>query len=357
MEQKDFYWLNQKSRDFLARGYLQEGQSAEERIAEIAKAAEKILKKEGFADKFIDYMAKGFYSLSSPIWSNFGLKRGLPISCNGSYIDDTLESILEKQAEVGMQTKNGAGTSAYFGALRGRGATISSGGKSSGSVHFMELFQNVTDVVSQSNVRRGNFAAYLPVEHPDIEEFLEIRENGNAIQNISIGVTITDAWMKSLIDGDKDKRKLWGKIIKKRFESGYPYIFFSDTVNKNKPQVYKDKDLTIYASNLCVTGDTIINLLVNDTDKVSVAIEDLFYYVAKYDNIKVLSRNLESNLNQYNEIVDFGQTGESIDIIEIEDENGNVVKCTPEHKIFTVNRGYVEAQYLKEDDILQSHKN
>lgn len=248
---QSYYWLNEDSRLFLERGYLQPGQTPEQRIRQISEAAEAILRIDGFANKFEDYMAKGWYSLSSPIWANFGIQRGLPISCFGSYISDKLECILEKTAEAGMMTKMGGGTSAYFGALRHRGSEISSGGKSSGPVHFMEMFETVTNVVSQSNVRRGSFAAYLPIEHPDVQEFLQIRTEGNPIQNLSIGVTVSDSWMKSMIEGDAEKRKLWGKIIQKRFESGYPYIVFSDNVNNNAPQVYKDKGKKIYASNLC----------------------------------------------------------------------------------------------------------
>jgi ribonucleoside-diphosphate reductase alpha chain len=246
-----FNWLNKDSRTFLKRGYLQEGQTPEGRIREIAEHAQKLLGIPGFADKFEDYMSKGFYSLSSPIWANFGLKRGLPISCFGSYIDDTMEAILSKSAEVGTMTKAGGGTSGYFGDLRERGADISSGGKSNGPVHFLEIFETVANVVSQSNVRRGSFAAYMPVEHPDILEFLEIRGDGHDIQNLSIGVCIGDDWMKEMLSGDKDKRKVWGAIIKKRFESGYPYLFFTDAMNNNSPQVYKDKGLKIHASNLC----------------------------------------------------------------------------------------------------------
>ena len=248
---KDYYWLNRDSRTFLKRGYLDEGETPEERIKKIADAAQKTLAIPGFSEKFQSYMAKGWYSLSSPIWANFGKDRGLPISCFGSYIDDTMESILKKSAEVGMMTKCGGGTSGYFGALRERGADIGSGGKSNGPIHFLEIFETIANVVSQSNVRRGSFAAYLPVEHPDILEFLQIRNDGHEIQNLSIGVTISDAWMKEMLSGDKDKRKVWGAIIKKRFESGYPYIFFKNAMNRNAPPVYQDKGLEIYASNLC----------------------------------------------------------------------------------------------------------
>lgn len=292
MKYKDFYWLNSKSKAFLERGYLKNGETAEERIRAISDAAEKILNKPGFSDKFFSYMAKGWISLASPVWANFGCKRGLPISCNGSYVPDTLEGIVEKIAEVGIMTKNGAGTSAYFGDLRSRGSTISAGGTSSGPVHFMQLFDKVTSVVSQSNVRRGSFAAYLDVEHPDILEFLQIKSEGNPIQDMSFGVCLTDKWMNEMIGGDVEKRKVWAKIIQKRFESGYPYIFFSDTVNKEAPQAYKDKGIKIHASNLCseiclsssesesfVCDLSSLNLLHYDEWKDSDLIETMTYFL------------------------------------------------------------------------------
>ncbi|NBU33458.1 ribonucleoside-diphosphate reductase subunit alpha [bacterium] len=248
---KKYYWLNSHSRIFLERGYLKHGETPEQRIRHIAETSEKILGIAGFADKFEDYMSRGFYSLATPVWTNFGNDRGLPVSCFNSYLSDTMESILSKVAEVGMMSKLGGGTSGYFGDLRPRGSSISVGGESSGPVHFMEMFDKVAEVVSQGSARRGSFAAYLPVEHPDIEEFLQIRSEGHSIQNMSIGVTITDEWMKSMIEGNKDKRKIWAKVIQKRFETGYPYIVFKDTTNNNSPQVYKDKNLTIHSSNLC----------------------------------------------------------------------------------------------------------
>jgi ribonucleoside-diphosphate reductase alpha chain len=189
-------------------------------------------------------------------------------------------------------SKMGGGTSGYFGDLRKRGAKISSGGESSGAAHFMELFDKVSDVVSQGSARRGSFAAYLPVDHPDIEEFLMIRSEGHSIQNMSIGVTVSDDWMNKMIEGDKDKRGIWAKIIKKRFETGYPYIFFTDTVNNNAPQVYKDKGYKINSSNLCseitlqsnsnesfVCVLSSLNLLHWDEIRKTDAIETLIYFL------------------------------------------------------------------------------
>jgi len=245
------YWLNENSRAFLSKGYLVGDTTAEERIREIAEIAEKYLNKPGFANKFYDYMSRGFYSLASPIWSNYGLARGLPISCFGSYIADDMSRILYTHAEVGMMTKFGGGTSAYFGGLRPRGSVIKDNGHSSGSVHFMELFDNLIDIVSQGSVRRGHFAPYLPIEHPDVEEFLNIGKEGHAIQQSTYAVTVGDKWLKEMIDGDQEKRKIWAKVIQRRTEIGYPYILFSDTVNNNTVDVYKDKNLRIHGSNLC----------------------------------------------------------------------------------------------------------
>lgn len=245
------YWLNENSRKFLSKGYVEPGMKAEDRIRAIAETAEKYLDKPGFADKFYDYMSKGYYSLATPVWANFGHPRGLPISCFGSYIDDDMSRILYTHAEVGMMTKYGGGTSAYFGGLRPRGTVISGNGHSSGSVHFMELFDNLINIVSQGSVRRGHVAPYLPVEHPDIEEYLNIGKEGHPIQESTYAVTVGDKWLKEMIDGDQDKRKIWAKIIQRRTEIGYPYILFSDTVNNNTVDVYKDKGMKIHGSNLC----------------------------------------------------------------------------------------------------------
>jgi len=244
-------WINENTRAFMARGYLVEGQTTEERVRAIAEHAEKILGQKGFAEKFEKYMSLGWISLATPVWANFGLKRGLPISCFGSFVGDDMANILHTQGEVGMMSKYGGGCSAYFGDLRPRGAEITQNGYSSGPVHFMQLFEKILDVVSQGATRRGVFAAYLPVEHADINEFLDIGTEGNPIQKINHAVTVTDAWMESMIAGDEEKRKVWAKIIQRRGEIGYPYIIFSDNANNQKPQVYKDKNLPIYASNVC----------------------------------------------------------------------------------------------------------
>ena len=248
---QDYIWLNKYGRDFLKKDYLLPGQTVDERVDIMCKRAEEILKIEGFAEQFKENVKKGWYSFSSPVWSNFGADRGLSASCFGSYISDSMESILESLTEVGIMTKHHGGTSAFFGELRHRGSAIKNSGHTSGSVHFMRLYDNLINVVSQGNLRRGSFAAYLPLDHEDILEFLNTRSEGNPLQDISFGVTVPEGWLQSMIDGDKKKRKIWARVLEVRTNTGYPYIIFSDNMNNGAPQVYKDHGMKIHQSNLC----------------------------------------------------------------------------------------------------------
>jgi len=291
-ESEGFGWLNEYSRKFLASGYLTEGVSPEQRIREIADRAEQILQIPGYSDKFYNYMSEGFFSLASPVWSNFGKRRGLPISCFGSHIDDDMGNILYTQSEVGMMSKLGGGTSGYFGKIRHRGASVKNNGQASGAVHIMQLFESMVDVVSQGSVRRGRFSPYLPIDHKDIMEFLEIGTEGNPIQQLTHGVTVTNQWMEEMIEGDVEKRTVWAKVLQRRGEMGYPYVFFSDNANNGAADVYKDNDHRIYASNLCTeimlpSNDnwsfvcvlSSINLMHYDKWKDTDAVETMVYFL------------------------------------------------------------------------------
>ena len=252
MEEKtNIWWFNEESAQMLNRGYLLKGETLEGAIDRITEAAAKRLYKPELKEAFKEMIVKGWISFSSPVWANMGTQRGLPISCFNVHVPDSIEGITHKMGEVIMQTKIGGGTSGYFGELRHRGTAVTDNGKSSGAVSFMKLFDTAMDVVSQGGVRRGAFAAYLDIDHDDVEEFLQIRDIGNPIQNLFMGVCVPDYWMHEMIEGDTDKRRVWAKVLESRQQKGMPYIFFTDNVNRNKPQVYKDKGLTINASNLC----------------------------------------------------------------------------------------------------------
>nr|WP_297306471.1 ribonucleoside-diphosphate reductase subunit alpha [uncultured Flavobacterium sp.] len=248
---KRLWWLNEESEQILNRGYLLKGETTRKAIERIASAAAKRLYKPELTEAFIEMIEKGWMSLSSPIWANMGTERGLPISCFNVYVPDNIESITHKLGEVIMQTKIGGGTSGYFGELRERGSAVTDNGKSSGAVSFMKLFDTAMDTISQGGVRRGAFAAYLDIDHDDIKEFLDIKNIGNPIQNLFTGVCVPDYWMQDMIDGDRDKREIWAKVLESRQQKGLPYIFFTDNINRNKPQVYKDKEMQIFSSNLC----------------------------------------------------------------------------------------------------------
>ena len=245
------WWLNEESEQILNRGYLLKGESPQKAIERVANAAAKRLYKPELADAFIEMIENGWMSLSSPIWANMGTERGLPISCFNVYVPDNIESITHKLGEVIMQTKIGGGTSGYFGELRGRGSAVTDNGKSSGAVSFMKLFDTAMDTISQGGVRRGAFAAYLDIDHPDIKEFLKIKDIGSPIQNLFTGVCVPDYWMQEMVDGDVEKRQIWAKVLESRQQKGLPYIFFTDNINRNKPQVYKDLNKQIHSSNLC----------------------------------------------------------------------------------------------------------
>lgn len=258
----DYHYLNTVSLTTLSRGYLEEGiptsqlkEAAIKRVNAIIDTAEKIL---GFKLPTLRLaVRRGWLSPASPVWSNFGVGRGLPISCNGSFIDDDMDSILFKVAEIGMMTKEGAGTSAYMGKLRGFGSPISGGGKSEGPKHYTRLIQEHLLVVSQSNVRRGNGCVYIDIDHPDIERWLKIRSTiggvHDEIQHLSFGVCISNQWMREMRAEPKggEKRQLMAKVRNKRRETGYPFIVFTDNANDYAPQWFKEKDLRIHASNLC----------------------------------------------------------------------------------------------------------
>ncbi|MDW3650020.1 MAG: ribonucleoside-diphosphate reductase subunit alpha [Bacteroidia bacterium] len=245
------WWLNEESQNMLKRGYLLKGETVSTAIERIATAAARRLYKPEMTEPFIEMIEKGWMSLSSPIWANMGTERGLPISCFNVHVPDSIEGITHKLGEVIMQTKIGGGTSGYFGELRERGSSVTDNGKSSGAVSFMKLFDTAMDTISQGGVRRGAFAAYLDIDHSDVKEYLEIKNIGNPIQNLFFGVCVSDYWMQEMIDGDREKREIWAKVLESRQQKGLPYIFFTDNINRYKPDVYKDKNMTIRSSNLC----------------------------------------------------------------------------------------------------------
>lgn len=261
-----YEWLNDKAITFLSRGYIEDCnfQRAIDRINEIINRAEDLLPNISMKPLYEDdykfkYLRKGlergWFSFSSPIWSNFGTNRGLPAACNGSLMEDDIHSIIDTVAEIGKMTANGAGTSCYMNNIRPAGSIISSGGNSGGPLHFAKLIQETVSIISQSNIRRGNCAIWLDIEHQDIDDWLNIRSitEGihHSIQHLSFGVCISNKWMNEMLNEQKggEKRLKMVKIINRRRASGYPYIFFTDNANKDIDTSCTED--IIRASNLC----------------------------------------------------------------------------------------------------------
>lgn len=361
-DDEDIYWFNDESNQMLNNGYLMRGERVLDAIHRVCYAAAKKYRNTQIDvdvayKHFVRNVILGWQSFSSPIWSNMGTSRALPISCFGVYVGDSIMSITDKLGEVINQTKIGGGTSGYFGELRGRGTPVKDNGKSSGSVSFMQMFDSVMNVVSQGSQRRGSFAAYLDIDHPDIEEFLQIKDVGNPIQNLFFGVNFPDWWLNDMFYGkDIEKRKLWAKVLKSRQEKGLPYILFSDTINKNKPQIYQELKETIHASNLCFTGDTVVAIADGTNGKTIKELAEFSQGKIKFP-VYCATDKLQKNkigktnggiINNYNwkteikNAVAF-KTGTK-KVIEITLSNGDKFKCTPNHELALKNGGYIKAQ-------------
>lgn len=235
----------------MSRGYLNPGQTIEEKINQMADYSAEILNKPEFSEKFANYLKKGWYIISTPTWTNFNSEaKSSPISCFGTYVSDSVDSIMDAVKEIGIQNKIGGGTSGYFGNLRPRGSSISGGGESNGVVSMLEMFQTTSGVISQAN-RRGHFSATIPIDHGDFDEFIKIRQEGHPIQHLSFSVSISDAFMHRLYQEDPVAVERFKKLVQARYKTGFPYIFFEDAVNSGTVDVYKDTNSKIHHSNMC----------------------------------------------------------------------------------------------------------
>jgi ribonucleoside-diphosphate reductase alpha chain len=249
-------WMQEPGYVTLTKGYLRDGENPVDMYRRLARTAAAYYPDSDLEEEFFNILWKGWLCPATPVAANFGTDKGLPISCYSTHVGDSLDSILTKNHELGMLAKHGGGVGIYGGELRHRGAEVKgTGGKSDGVVAWTKIYDSTVHSVSQGATRRGAAVMYLPVDHPDIEEFLSIRKpTGDANTrcfNINIGVVVSDAFMQSLIDGDKKNRKLWEKILTERFETGEPYIMFADAANRDIPKGYIDNGLKVSTSNLC----------------------------------------------------------------------------------------------------------
>lgn len=250
-------WMTDIAYDTLRNGYLLQGETPKGMYWRLANSAEKYVGDVAKAHKFFSLLWNNWLCPSTPVAANFGTERGLPISCFGLHVADSTAAIFDSYKETAMLTKYGGGIGKYFGDVRGRGQVISKGGKSEGVIPWLKIEEATIQGVSQGGVRRGASASYLPIEHVDAEEFMDIRRQTGDLTRRCLSTsfhhafTVTDEFMHKAKDGDVRSRDLWQRLLKTRLEMGEPYIAFIDNANKQAPAMYKDQGKTIKTSQLC----------------------------------------------------------------------------------------------------------
>ena len=248
-------WLEEKGYQMLINGYLLDSETPRGMWTRVSNSVAKYLKRPDLAERFFDIMWKGWLCPATPVLSNTGTDRGFNISCFSIHVPDTTVGILNKGTELGMLTKYGGGVGIYMGDVRPAGSPISKGGYSEGILPFAKIYMSVATGISQGGVRRGAAAVYLPIEHGDLKSFLRMRrpegDPERQCLHLHHGVTITDEFMHKIEDGDPKAQETMREILKTRLETGEPYMFFSDTVNRDNPPAYQKHGLSVKTSNIC----------------------------------------------------------------------------------------------------------
>ena len=236
-------------------GYLLLGETPKEAYKRVSNAVARRLYKPELADKFFDYIWKGWLCLASPVLSNTGTDRGLPISCFGIDVADSINDIGQKNLEMMLLAKHGGGVGIGINMIRPAGAKITDNGTSDGVVPFCKIYDSTILATNQGSVRRGAASVNLNIEHDDFDEWLEIREPKGDVNRQSLNLhqcaVIGDKFMRKLEAGDQEARIRWSKLLQKRKATGEPYILFKGNTNKANPPAYKSNSLKVHMTNIC----------------------------------------------------------------------------------------------------------
>jgi len=325
---------------------------------------------EALAARLYEYVSKKWFMFASPVLSNApdGVKKdkGLPISCFLTYVPDSLEGLISHSSELRWLSVFGGGVGGHWSDVR----TVTD--KAPGPMPFLHTVDADMIAYRQGKTRKGSYAAYMDVSHPDIAEFLSMRIPTGDVQrkalNLHNAINITDSFMDAVMKNEQwdlkdpasgivsetlSARKLWERIIEVRFRTGEPYLNFIDRANEFLPQPLKDKGLKINGSNLCLVGETKVNCIIDGDVRPDVDLEDAVKLFQTGSDVKVLSYNLETGEASYKNVTNGALMNDSAELLRIEDaETGQYIECTPEHKVYTKNRGYVMAMDLNSDDEL-----
>ena len=248
-------WMDEISLATISKGYLLQGETVKTAYKRVASASANRLKKPELASKFFKYIWNGWIGLASPVISNMGTDRGLPISCFGVDTPDSIRGIGLTNAELMKLTASGGGVGISLSRIRERGEAITGNGKSEGVVPWAKIYDSSIIATNQGNVRRGAASVNLDIEHGDIEEFLQIRrpkgDPNRQCLNLHQCVVVGDSFMRKLEARDSESMNKWATVLKSRMETGEPYIMYKDNVNKNNPIAYRVNNLDVSMTNIC----------------------------------------------------------------------------------------------------------
>jgi len=246
---------NQVYIETISRGYVLPGETPKDAYWRVATTVAKRLGKPELASKFFDFIWKGWLCLASPVLSNTGTERGLPISCFGIDVADSILDIGSKNLEMMLLAKNGGGVGIGINQIRPAGSSIADNGTTDGVVPFCKIYDSSINATNQGNVRRGAASVNLNIEHDDYDDWVEIREPKGDINRQSLNlhqcVIIGDKFMRKLEDGDQEARSKWAELLRKRRQTGEPYIMYRGNVNKQNPEAYKKNGLKVFMTNIC----------------------------------------------------------------------------------------------------------
>ena len=239
----------------ISKGYLLVGEKPKDAYWRVATTVARRLGKPALATKFFDYIWKGWLNLATPVLSNTGTDRGLPISCFGIDVADSIYDIGKKNLELMLLAKHGGGVGIGINQIRPAGSNITGNGTSDGVVPFAKIYDSTILATNQGSVRRGAASVNLNIEHDDFEDWLEIREPKGDVNRQSLNLhqcaIVGDEFMRKVEDGEVNARRKWGKLLQKRKATGEPYIMFKGNTNKNNPEMYKKNGLKVFMTNIC----------------------------------------------------------------------------------------------------------
>ncbi len=244
-------WMTTGGYQMFKQKYMWQGLNVNDTFMRIANAAARHMDDpDTWRERFYEILSKGWFGASTPVLANMGTDRGMPVSCSGQVVGDSISDFYQSAHELAVLTKDGFGTSSYLGDIRPRGTKISTGGEASGVLDVITTYVEVMRKVKQGQARRGAWAGYLPIEHGDYYEVVNYLQRKP--DDLNLGWVITDETISKLQAGDKDMTERLMRAMKVKAETGKGYFFFVDKVNRASPQMYKDLDLSVKASNLCI---------------------------------------------------------------------------------------------------------